>query len=79
MFVAEDYYTADYPEDEVESDDEYGRDDYHYRTGNASDMEEFDKVAEDDIAKSDDENGLSVTQPWKRRTKIRSGLGLPGL
>ncbi|KJR86440.1 uncharacterized protein SPSK_02417 [Sporothrix schenckii 1099-18] len=39
---AENYYTHDYPEDEVSSDDEYGRDAYHYRTGNASDLEEFE-------------------------------------
>ncbi|KAF4984025.1 hypothetical protein FZEAL_683 [Fusarium zealandicum] len=39
---AENYYTADYPEDEVESDDEYGRQPYGYRNGNASDDEEFD-------------------------------------
>ncbi|CAK7232725.1 hypothetical protein SCUCBS95973_009199 [Sporothrix curviconia] len=39
---AENYYTHDYPEDEISSDDEYGRDAYHYRTGNASDLEEFE-------------------------------------
>lgn len=43
--LAEDYYTADYPDDEVASDDEYGRDPYHYRNGNASDLEEFDEDA----------------------------------
>lgn len=52
LLLAEDYYTADYPDDEVESDDEYGRDPYHYRTGNASDLEEFDG---DGVAGSDDE------------------------
>ncbi|KAM0346875.1 hypothetical protein ACHAPU_005215 [Fusarium lateritium] len=41
---AENYYTADYPEDEVESDDEYGRHAYGYRNGNASDDEEFDNI-----------------------------------
>ncbi|EQL00942.1 Transcription factor Iwr1 [Ophiocordyceps sinensis CO18] len=39
---AEGHYTADYPEDEVESDDEYGRLAYCYRNGAASDDEEFD-------------------------------------
>ncbi|KAH6897061.1 hypothetical protein B0T10DRAFT_172552 [Thelonectria olida] len=39
---AENYYTADYPEDEVESDDEYNRFAYEYRNGNASDNEEYD-------------------------------------
>lgn len=45
---AENYYTADYPEDEVESDDEYGRRPYGYRNGNASDDEEFDNMDYDD-------------------------------
>lgn len=39
--VAENYYTADYPEDEVESDDEFDRDPYRYRTDNAAELEEF--------------------------------------
>ncbi|CAM1505541.1 Fc.00g111780.m01.CDS01 [Cosmosporella sp. VM-42] len=39
---AENYYTADYPEDEVASDDEFGRHPYEYRNANASDDEEFD-------------------------------------
>lgn len=46
--AAENYYTADYPEDEVESDDEYGRCAYGYRNGNASDDEEFDNMDYDD-------------------------------
>src|SRR5690606_36230402 len=40
--TAEDHYTADYPEDEVDSDDEYGRHAYYFRNRNASDEEEFD-------------------------------------
>lgn len=39
--TAEDYYGADYPEDEVSSDDEHGLNPYQYRA-NASDDEEFD-------------------------------------
>ena len=39
--IAENHYTADYPEDEVDSDDEYGLHPYGYRRGNNSD-EEFD-------------------------------------
>ncbi|RYO83775.1 hypothetical protein DL763_007738 [Monosporascus cannonballus] len=39
---AENYYTADYPDDEVASDDEYDINVYAYRTGNASDLEEYD-------------------------------------
>ncbi|KAJ0109264.1 hypothetical protein J7T55_009595 [Diaporthe amygdali] len=40
---AEDYYAADYPDEEVDSEDEYNRAAYQYRTGNASDLEEFDE------------------------------------
>ncbi|KAH0494257.1 hypothetical protein TgHK011_000883 [Trichoderma gracile] len=39
---AENYYTADYPEDEVDTEDEYDRHAYMYRNANASDEEEFD-------------------------------------
>lgn len=39
---AEDYYGNDYPEDELDSDDEFDREVYKYRNG-ASDDEEFDK------------------------------------
>ncbi|KAH7170495.1 hypothetical protein EDB81DRAFT_167473 [Dactylonectria macrodidyma] len=49
---AENHYTADYPEDEVASDDEYGRQPYGYRNGNASDDEEFDNTY---FEESDDE------------------------
>lgn len=38
--AAENHYSADYPEDEVESNDEYGRNPYSYRDG-ASDDEEY--------------------------------------
>lgn len=40
--AAEDFYGNDYPEDEIDSDDEYGRDAYQYRNYN-SDDEEFDR------------------------------------
>jgi hypothetical protein len=43
---AETHYTADYPEDELDSDDEHGLDAYKYRTGNASDEEQY--LGEDD-------------------------------
>ncbi|XDG01497.1 hypothetical protein ABKA04_001112 [Annulohypoxylon sp. FPYF3050] len=39
---AENYYTADYPDDEVASDDEFDKNPYSFRTGNASDLEEYD-------------------------------------
>ena len=46
--TAESHYTADYPDDEVDSGDEYGRHPYYYRNANASDDEEFDGDAYDD-------------------------------
>src|SRR6478609_11233570 len=42
FFSAENHYTADYPEDEVDSDDEFDRHPYMFRNENASDEEEFD-------------------------------------
>lgn len=51
--TAEDYYAADYPDEEVDSEDEYNRAAYQYRTGNASDLEEYDE-REDEIALEND-------------------------
>ena len=48
--AAEDYYGNDYPEDELDSDDEFGRNAYQYRE-NASEDEEYD---EDFDARSED-------------------------
>lgn len=42
MTTAENYYTADYPDEDLDSGDEYGLGAYNYR-GNASDQEEFDE------------------------------------
>ncbi|KAJ4420607.1 hypothetical protein N0V82_004275 [Gnomoniopsis sp. IMI 355080] len=39
---AENYYTADYPDEDLDSGDEFDRGAYNYR-GNASDQEEFDE------------------------------------
>merc|ERR1711981_1292157 len=74
---AEDYYGADYPEDEVASDDEYDRDVYQYRR-NADDLEEFDIHERDTyeidndaaLVRSDDEDDgdakLNDARAWKR-------------
>lgn len=64
MNTAENHYTADYPDEEVDSDDEFGRNAYHYRTHNASDLEEFDEDDNDDMTFSDDE---STKYPWKEK------------
>ncbi|KAK8050560.1 hypothetical protein PG994_012290 [Apiospora phragmitis] len=50
---AENYYTADYPDDEVASDDEFGLNPYSFRNGNASDLEEYDLDDEDSEADKD--------------------------
>lgn len=44
--AAENYYTADYPDEDLDSGDEYDRGAYNYR-GNASDQEEFDERDEE--------------------------------
>lgn len=65
-FPAENYYTADYPDDEVDSDDEYDRMAYYYRTGNASDLEEFDERDEDLALGSGDEDADASVPPFAR-------------
>lgn len=52
---AENYYTADYPDDEVDSDDEYNLHAYDYRNGNASDLEEYDERDEGYVLDDGDE------------------------
>ncbi|TPX17331.1 uncharacterized protein E0L32_012186 [Thyridium curvatum] len=65
--TAENYYTADYPDDEVASDDEYDQNAYHYRTGNASDLEEFD----DDAFSGDEDNGgFKITIGGKKSSNM---------
>ncbi|KAI0841794.1 hypothetical protein F5Y06DRAFT_199386 [Hypoxylon sp. FL0890] len=62
---AENYYAADYPDEEVASDDEFDKNPYSFRTGNASDLEEYDlndDDYDDDAAFSDkDEEGRFST------------------
>lgn len=53
--LAENYYAADYPDDEVASDDEYGRIPYSFRNGNDSDHEEN--------VYNDDEDGDDEDRP----------------
>ena len=66
MDSAENHYTADYPDDEVDSDDEYDRNAYHYRNKNASDDEEYDE---------NDEEGDAMRYPWsKPKQPFRRGF-----
>jgi hypothetical protein len=61
--LAENHYTADYPDEEVASDDEFDRNAYNYRTGDTSDLEEYDELDDvDGMALSDDE-GESTRYP----------------
>lgn len=55
--IAEDNPANEYPEEEVDSDDEYGYQSYKYRNHAASDDEEFD--LENDVEWSDDGGGSS--------------------
>ena len=74
--AAEDYYGADYPEDELDEDDEFDRDLYQYRT-HAADVDEYDVrqpgyEGEDQIARSDDEDEeadehLSAAKAWRNQ------------
>jgi len=58
---AEDYYGADYPEDELPSDDEFDRNAYHFRNRRGSDDETWD---EDTGAYSEDEHDRMMDS-WK--------------
>ncbi|OTB08382.1 hypothetical protein M426DRAFT_317005 [Hypoxylon sp. CI-4A] len=64
---AENYYAADYPDEEVASDDEFGQNPYSFRTGNASDLEEYDlddeEEASDDSGKEDEDGIDPMNQP----------------
>ncbi|EGP88731.1 uncharacterized protein MYCGRDRAFT_108533 [Zymoseptoria tritici IPO323] len=61
---AEDWYGADYPDDEMASDDEFGRGEHGYRARGAADDEEWD---EDTGAFSDDEYERQMN-PWRKQT-----------
>ena len=63
---AEDYYGADYPEDEVASDDEYNHGAYGYRHG-GSDDEQWDGETG---AYSDEEDAMK--NPWKKAPWLRA-------
>ncbi|KAK5128028.1 hypothetical protein LTR85_005145 [Meristemomyces frigidus] len=61
---AEDYYGADYPEDELASDDEFDRNAYGYRRNAGSDDEEYD---EGTGTYSDGEEDQTMN-PWRAKT-----------
>lgn len=62
---AEDYYANDYPEDELSSDDEFGRGAYQAKYRHGSDDEEYDLNDDDDAhsGDEDDEHFRRITAP----------------
>ncbi|KAI0542276.1 hypothetical protein GGR58DRAFT_302458 [Xylaria digitata] len=68
---AENYYTADYPDEEVASDDEFNKNPYAFRTGNASDLEEYDMEdqSEDEF---DEESTTNQFRTYIGRNGLRS-------
>ncbi|KFY11002.1 hypothetical protein V492_04739 [Pseudogymnoascus sp. VKM F-4246] len=68
---AENHPSTDYPDEEVQSDDEYGVNPYQYRNRNTSDNEEYD---EDDATFSDDELEAKK-EPWSRRPWMQAYSG----
>ncbi|OBT64664.1 hypothetical protein VE03_05884 [Pseudogymnoascus sp. 23342-1-I1] len=68
---AENHPSTDYPDEEVQSDDEYNINPYQYRNRNISDNEEYD---EDDATFSDDELEAKK-EPWSRRPWIEAYSG----
>ncbi|KAI1180099.1 hypothetical protein F4777DRAFT_360812 [Nemania sp. FL0916] len=70
---AENYYTADYPDEEVATDDEFGNNPYAFRNDNASDLEEYDIGDESEDQSDDDDDDEDTTSQF--RTYIgRNGL-----
>ncbi|KAI1302629.1 hypothetical protein F5Y03DRAFT_385420 [Xylaria venustula] len=67
---AENYYAADYPDEEVASDDEFNMNPYAFRTGNASDLEEYD--IEDQSEDESEENNGSQFRTYIGRNGLRS-------
>ncbi|KAI5855574.1 hypothetical protein GGS23DRAFT_618889 [Durotheca rogersii] len=72
---AENYYTADYPDEEVASDDEYDRNPYSFRTGNASDLEEYDTRSDN----SDDDDTAALSDQETLSGRFTTYIGRGGL
>ncbi|OAA74167.1 Transcription factor Iwr1 [Cordyceps fumosorosea ARSEF 2679] len=75
---AENHYTADYPEDEVDSEDELNRNAYYFRNANASDDEEYDQDAFDDEdedvygANGGDDDDARMTRILEQMKRLRA-------
>lgn len=73
--LAENYYGADYPEDELDFEDEYDEDPYKYRHGTASDEEEYD--LENDVWSDDESSSESGNTPsWHKSDSLRTPIDL---
>lgn len=86
-FIAENHYSADYPDEEVCYDDEFGRNPYRFRTRNASDDEEYDvndfvdegtddaDADADDDDEDDEEEGEEEQSrnPWRKQAAGEDG------
>ncbi|TGJ80579.1 hypothetical protein E0Z10_g8177 [Xylaria hypoxylon] len=68
---AENYYTADYPDEEVASDDEFDKNPYAFRTGNASDTEEYD-VGDESQDEFNEDSTTSQFRTYIGRNGFRS-------
>ncbi|KAI0121997.1 hypothetical protein F4814DRAFT_195560 [Daldinia grandis] len=68
---AENYYAADYPDEEVASDDEFDKNPYSFRTGNASDLEEYDLDEDDGDAAFTDKDEASRFAAYISRPRDR--------
>ncbi|KAI0010120.1 hypothetical protein F4779DRAFT_627337 [Xylariaceae sp. FL0662B] len=69
---AENYYTADYPDEEVASDDEFNQNPYFFRNGNASDLEEYDVRDESDESAWSDKDMTSRFKSYIGRNGLRT-------
>ncbi|KAI0202774.1 hypothetical protein F4808DRAFT_458490 [Astrocystis sublimbata] len=58
---AENHYTADYPDEEVATDDEFDSNPYRFRTDNASDLEEFGR----ELGSDDEFDGGNPTSQFR--------------
>ncbi|OAQ96628.1 hypothetical protein LLEC1_06139 [Akanthomyces lecanii] len=75
---AENHYTADYPEDEVDSEDEFNRNAYYFRNRNASDDEEYDQDefdVDDEALSADgrpDDDDARMTRILEQMKKLKA-------
>jgi hypothetical protein len=70
-YPAENYYAADYPEEDLDWDDEFNRNPYSYTNLNDSDREEFDELDYEDngFEKADQAGVPQVPQVPKVQAK----------